>query len=291
MARFRRKAFAGAERKLCFVCNSIPPSSTWPDCDPNNSHWFKNKQDQNTWVGVRYGWAKVNFHSTKGRNSFLQDEDKHFVRQSDDESWEKLKVSPWFDKPKQRPVFSKSERSPRPVPLYKADLPLAGQYDTDEFSRGCRDLSIQAYRATVHSYLPRQRGQQGQLGYLEVSLLTLQGLQPELVVFHTDSVCQGPGASQGRLKVSTPVSFTARRLPQGLVEAVRFQAKTIWEGQDSRPNWVTAPSAQRLDSWLQPLLAGSSRSATSSPDTSETRSIELPADSATDSGQNSPLPR
>ena len=25
---------------------------SWPDCDPSNSHWFKNKQD-NTWVGVR----------------------------------------------------------------------------------------------------------------------------------------------------------------------------------------------------------------------------------------------
>ena len=82
---------------------------SWPDCDPSNSHWFKNKQD-NTWVGVRsryifiimlatnilprYGWAIVSFHSQQGRNAFLEDENRHFVRESKDDVWERLKVNP-----------------------------------------------------------------------------------------------------------------------------------------------------------------------------------------------------
>ena len=81
---------------------------SWPDCDPSNSHWFRNKQD-NTWVGVRsryifiimlatnilprYGWAIVSFHSQQGRNAFLEDENRHFVRESKDDVWERLKVN------------------------------------------------------------------------------------------------------------------------------------------------------------------------------------------------------
>ena len=42
----------------------------------------------------RYGWAIVSFHSQQGRNAFLEDENRHFVRESKDDVWERLKVNP-----------------------------------------------------------------------------------------------------------------------------------------------------------------------------------------------------
>ena len=69
------------------------------------------------------------------------------------QSWEKLKVSPWFDKQKPKPVYGKVDRSPRTVPLYKSDLvEREGEYEYEEFSRNCTENSIQAYKGKIHSY-------------------------------------------------------------------------------------------------------------------------------------------
>ena len=144
----------------------------------------------------RYGWAIVSFYSQQGRNTFLEDENRHFVRESKDDSWEKLKVnhqthikgcsllvdvlckikvSPWFDKRRavgrverreRSPVVARLEqRNPRPVPLYKADLTRdQGQYEWEDFCRSCTDNSTASYKGRIHSYLSSSSS----LGLLEV---------------------------------------------------------------------------------------------------------------------------
>ena len=89
--------------------------------DRDKSYCFKNKQDSN-WVGIRYGWAIVTFKTRRARNKFLETEDYHFIKENDSAPYEKLKVSPWFDKTKGKQISSKQEKQPIKVPLYKSDL-------------------------------------------------------------------------------------------------------------------------------------------------------------------------
>ena len=49
-------------------------------------------RERNIIQHIRYGWAIVSFHSQQGRNAFLDDENRHFVRESKDDVWERLKV-------------------------------------------------------------------------------------------------------------------------------------------------------------------------------------------------------
>ena len=148
----------------------------------------------------------------------------------------------------------------------------------EEFTRSCTDHSIQAYSGKLHSYTSPHSS----LGYIEVQLVSSPS-EPEtkeLVIFHTDAVwLRDVHTTDARLKPGTQVYFNARRLPPGLVEGRKFQAKSVWIGQDTQPNYVSAPSARRLDDWLEPLVRCST-----SPDSSEARS-------ATDTGKTSPVLR
>ena len=158
----------------------------WLDVDKDKSHCFKNKQDSN-WVGIRYGWAIVTFKSKRARNKYLEDEDRHFVRETENSPYEKLKVSPWFDKPKAKQP-NKSEKINK-IPLYKSDLEKEVNDQTyltvEEFTRGCTDTSIQVFKGRVSSYIPSQAGQPGHVGDLEI---LLSHGKAELVIFHSDTV-------------------------------------------------------------------------------------------------------
>lgn len=164
------------------------------DVDKDKSYCFKNKQDSN-WVGIRYGWAIVTFKSKRARNKYLEDEDRHFVRETENSPYEKLKVSPWFDKPKAKQP-NKSEKTNK-IPLYKSDLEKE-VYDqsynffknqtnltVEEFTRGCTDTSIQVFKGRVSSYIASQAGQPGHVGDLEI---LLSHGKAELVIFHSDTV-------------------------------------------------------------------------------------------------------
>lgn len=47
------------------------------------------------------------------------------------------------------------------------------------------------------------------------------------------------------------MSFTARKIPQGLVESRRFQAKAVWLGEEAYPKYIIPPPASKLDEYLE----------------------------------------
>ena len=101
-------------------CRFYDEISGWYDVDKEKSYCFKNKQDSN-WIGVRYGWAIVTFRSKKSRNKFLENDERHYVQENERAPYEKLKVSPWYEKPNKKQNNLK-EKPVNKVPLYKADL-------------------------------------------------------------------------------------------------------------------------------------------------------------------------
>jgi len=285
--------------------------STWFEVDKDKSHCFKNKQDS-SWIGIRYGWAIVTFKSKRSRNKFLEDEDRHFVRETEDAPYEKLKVSPWYDKQKVKQTFNKPEKTFK-IPLYKSDLEKEldpSNLTIEDFGRNCTDTSIQSYKGKIHSYITNLAGQ-GHVGNVEINVLVKNNFQSELVIFHSDSVwmcfkhsnctgttdcavrCGTDNFLPNRLKIGSEVNFNARKIPHGMVEGKRYQAKAIWLGQDTQPNFITPPAAKKLDEYVEDYLNESGRgvSKDSSPEfeSPRARSIETSV-STTDSGTSSPLP-
>jgi len=286
--------------------------STWFEVDKEKSHCFKNKQDS-SWIGIRYGWAIVTFKSKRSRNKFLEDEDRHFVKETDDAPYEKLKVSPWYDKQKVKPNFNKPEKSFK-IPLYKSDLEKEldpSNLTIEDFSRNCTDTSIQSYKGKIHSYITNLAGQ-GHVGNIEINVFIKNNFQSELVVFHSDSVwmcfkhsnchgspecavkCGTDNFLPNRLKIGSEVNFNARKIPHGMVEGRRYQAKAIWLGQDTQPNFISPPAAKKLDEYLQDYINESGKGASKDPspeyESPRARSIETSLSTTTDSGTSSPLP-
>jgi len=285
--------------------------STWFEVDKEKSHCFKNKQDS-SWIGIRYGWAIVTFKSKRSRNKFLEDEDRHFVKETEDAPYEKLKVSPWYDKQKVKPSF-KPEKAFK-IPLYKSDLEKEldpNNLTIEDFSRNCTDTSIQSYKGKIHSYITNLAGQ-GHVGNIEINVCIRNNFQSELVVFHSDSVwmcfkhsncngaqdcavkCGTDNFLPNRLKIGSEVNFNARKIPHGMVEGRRYQAKAIWVGQDTQPNFITPPAAKKLDEYLQDYINESGKGASKDPspelESPRARSIETTISTTTDSGTSSPLP-
>jgi len=286
--------------------------SNWFDVDKDKSHCFKNKQDS-SWIGIRYGWAIVTFKSKRARNIFLEDEDRHFVRESEDAPYEKLKVSPWYDKQKTKPTYTKIEKPLKIVPLYKSDLEKeleSNSFTIEDFARNCTDTSIQSYKGKIQSYITNYAGL-GHVGSIEIDVLVKNEVQTELIVFHSDTVwmcfkhnncagttdcavkCGTDNFLPNRLKIGTEVNFNARKIPHGMVEGRRYQAKAIWIGQDTQPNFITPPPASKLDDYLQDYITeyrkGSSKDP--SPDfetVQRARSLDTPV--SNESGNSSPLP-
>eukprot|EP00092_Neocalanus_flemingeri_P040368 GFUD01043966.1.p1 GENE.GFUD01043966.1~~GFUD01043966.1.p1 ORF type:complete len:1978 (-),score=498.59 GFUD01043966.1:399-6332(-) len=286
--------------------------SSWFEVDKDKSHCFKNKQDS-SWIGIRYGWAIVTFKSKRSRNKFLEDEDRHFVRETDDAPYEKLKVSPWYDKQKVKPTFNKPEKSFK-IPLYKIDLEKEfdpSNLSIEDFSRNCTDTSIQSYKGKVHSFITNLAGQ-GHVGNIEINVFVKNNFQSELVVFHSDSVwmcfkhsnctgtpdcavkCGTDNFLPNRLKIGSEVNFNARKIPHGMVEGRRYQAKAIWLGQDTQPNFITPPAAKKLDEYLEDFINESGKGVSKDPspefESPRARSIETTVSTTTDSGTSSPLP-
>ena len=139
---------------------------SWHDVDKEKSYCFKNKQDS-SWVGIRYGWAIVTFKSKKSRNKFLDNDERHFVKENEKAPFEKLKVSPWYDKPSKKQT-QKQEKPTNKIPLYKSDLEKEAQEATyEEFSRNTTDTSIQSFRGRIKTYLSPS------VGDIEVKLQTI----------------------------------------------------------------------------------------------------------------------
>ena len=272
--------------------------------DRDKSYCFKNKQDSN-WVGIRYGWAIVTFKTRRARNKFLETEDYHFIKENDSAPYEKLKVSPWFDKTKGKQISSKQEKQPIKVPLYKSDLEKISQDPNnltyEDFSRNSSDTSIQSFRGKIKSYVTNSAGL-GHVGDIEVNVLNAKNvLQSELVIFHSDCVWLSFGSSERasrcgrdkylptRLKVGQEVFFTGRKIPHGIVEGRRYQAKAVWQGQQTYPKFITPTATSKLDQYLEDYLLETGQELKSKSSTPEVESGRFKAD-YTDSGSNSPSP-
>ena len=237
--------------------------TSWRGVDVENSTCFQNKKNS-SWNG----WAIVYFISEIDRQNFLEDENQHFVRDPSG-AYHKLKVTKWFQK--QVSVPQKSVSSARPLPLYKADLFFDRETSQEEFERSCNESSIQSFRGTIHSYITNTTGL-GHNGFIEIKLSTQVREVSEYVLFNSDSVwlCFCPAGCFGgrdclrksgkddnlplKLKVGSEVVFTGRKIPQGLVESCRFQAKSVWQGDGNQPNYISPPSSFKLDEYLEDYL-------------------------------------
>ena len=275
----------------------------WSDVEKDKSYCFKNKQDSN-WVGIRYGWAIVTFKTKRARNKFLDNEESHFIRENSLKPYEKLKVSPWFDKAKGKQHITKQDKPTVKVPLYKSDLEKISQDPNnltyEDFSRNSSDTSIQSFRGKIKSYVTNSSGL-GHVGDIEVNVVNKNVVQSELVIFHSDCVWLSFGASESgercgrdkylptRLKVGAEVYFTARKIPHGIVDGRRYQAKAVWLGQAANPKFITPTAASKLDEYLEDYLQETGQELKSKSSTPELESARFKTD-YTDSGSNSPSP-
>ena len=95
----------------------------------------------------------MTFRSKKSRNKFLDNDDWHFVKENDKAPFEKLKVSPWYEKPNKKQNLKPLNR----VPLYKSDLEKETQdpnnLSYEDFSRNTSDTSIQSFRGRIKNYI------------------------------------------------------------------------------------------------------------------------------------------
>lgn len=279
----------------------------WSDVDKDKSYCFKNKQDS-SWVGIRYGWAIVTFKSKRARNKFLENDDWHFVKEKGTASapYEKLKVSPWYDKAKGKQNITKQEKPAIKVPLYKSDLEKISQDPNnltyEDFSRNSSDTSIQSFRGKIKSYVTNLSGL-GHVGDIEINVLNGKNLlQSELVIFHSDCVwmcfshtsdcatrCGKDKYLPTRLKVGAEVYFNARKIPHGIVDGRRYQAKAVWLGQETYPKFITPTATSKLDEYLEDYLLETGQELKSKSSTPELESGRFKSDS-NDSGSNSPSP-
>lgn len=272
----------------------------WSEVDKDKSYCFKNKQDS-SWVGIRYGWAIVTFKTRRARNKFIDNEECHFIKENGTAPYEKLKVSPWFDKPKGKQNISKQEKPSIKVPLYKSDLEKISldpnNLTYEDFSRKSSDTSIHSFRGKIKSYVTNSQGL-GHVGDIEINVLNSKNvLQAELVIFHSDCVWLGGGESKARpgrdnylpsrLKVGAEIYFSARRIPQGIVDGRRYQAKAVWLGQENYPTFITPTPTSKLDEHLQDYLLETGQELKSKSSTPETENGRFKSD---DSGSNSPSP-
>ena len=218
------------------------------------------------------GWAIVSFKSRADRDDFLKNESLHHVRAPNSRA-EKLKVSPWVQKQQQhntsRPPSSKTS-----LPLYKSAI--AG-FTPEEFDRNCTDASIHSFKGRILSYVTDSTGL-GHNGLIEIRLQQ-PGCEDksERVLFHSDSFwscsthkncfgdidcatrCGTDNYLPKRLPVGSDVTFKARKIPAGLAGVYRYQAKSVWQGDNDQPKYVTPPSSQKLDEYLEDFLQESAR--------------------------------
>ena len=212
-----------------------------------------------------------------------------------------MKVSPWFDKPKGKQNISKPEKPNIKVPLYKSDLEKISQDPNnltyEDFSRKSSDTSIHSFRGKIKSYVTNSSGL-GHVGDIEINVLNSKNvLQAELVIFHSDCVWLGTGDTATRcgkdkylptrLKVGTEIYFNARRIPHGIVDGRRYQAKAVWLGQENYPTFITPTATSKLDEHLQDYLLETGQELKSKSSTPETESGRFKSD---DSGSSSPSP-
>ena len=254
----------------------------WYEVDKNNSYVFKNKYDA-TWKGIKYGWAIVSFKSKRSRNNFLDSDDWHYVKEKESSPYEKLKVSPWYDKPSKKQ--QNKEKSTPKLPFYKSDLEKLESKDPnnltyEDFSRNSSDTSIHSFRGVIKEYISDGEGQ-GYVGDIEVKVHNSKsGAQSELVIFHADTVwlSSTPGSSDyvsrdkslpGKLKPGSEIRFTSRKIPHGIVDGRRFQAKAVWLGAESYPKFIVPPAASKLDEYLEDYLKESGQELKSKSSTPE----------------------
>ena len=220
----------------------------------------------------------------------MDTDDWHYIKENESSPYEKLKVSPWFDKPNKKPA---KEKQVVKLPFYKSDLekelkdPNPNNLTYDDFSRNSSETSIHSFRGTIKSYITDSEGQ-GFVGDLEVKVQNSKsGTGVELVIFHSDCVwlcwthtnCSGTSdcavkcgrekSLPAKLKVGAEVRFTSRRIPHGIVNGRRYQAKAVWVNQESYPKFIAPPPTSKLDEYLEDYLKESGqelKSKSSSPE-------------------------
>lgn len=245
--------------------------NNWSGVDVTKSACFNHKKDN----GVN-GWAIVSFKTEAERNRFLEDENQHYVRDTAGDI-HKLKVAKWFSKPSSssgvvnKSVAKSNSYSKSTLPLYKENI--FGEKGTffEDFENKSQSSSITCFKGVVQSYVVNDDGH-GHNGFIEIDLIKQERRVKELVLFHSGSLwlchshsncfgaddcikkCGVEDDLPARLKVGSEVVFTARKIPVGFLESCRFQAKSVWQGEASHPNFVSPPSNSKLDEYLEDYL-------------------------------------
>jgi len=235
--------------------------------NPNNPAWN--------------GWAIVHFQSEQARNSFLGNENQHYVKDSFGDI-HKLKVKKWFEKPGSNlPAPSPGRSNPVSIShnqTHKQDNFVYRDPTLEEFEKRASDCSNpRSFRGIIKSYLSENGGHKssksgGDSGILAVKVLHQGRVIEELVLFHSACVCICTTHSHcwgtqdcarictpadnlpAKLKPETQVYFTARRVPADTQCAVRYQARCVWQGEPLQPDFVSTPVRIKLDQYLDQYL-------------------------------------
>jgi len=275
--------------------------SDWSGVIKEQSHFFKNKQNV-AWNG----WAKVTFTSTRARNNFIENPDQHFIQFAEDQPWERLKVTPWFDKNKtnKTPLYKNFEKEKS---ILKSEV-NGDEIRLDEFDKNLSNNWSSSYKGVIGHYFTDKAGN-GHVGYIEIKLLASNVTRTELIIFHSDSIwmcfkhdgCHGKSDCAircgvdnflpKRLPIGSAVQFTARKIPRGVAGNKCYQANTIWIGSANLPEFVKQTSLKKLDEYLEDFkneagLVGGSPSKELTPENLK----DSLASSRSNSGSNSPTP-
>jgi len=241
--------------------------------NPNNSTWN--------------GWAIVYFQSEDARNSFINCENQHYVRDTFGEL-HKLKVKKWIEKvssighhsnnsTSSNKSVNPSNLSPSPpTPLNQKPFEIYREPTLKEFEKKISECSNKCFKGYIKCYLSDNgRPKLNKLGYsglLAVTVLHQGKLCQELVLFHSACVwvCTEHGHCRGtlhcgrqcspadylpaKLKPEDEVFLTARKIPSGIQCSVRYQAKCVWQGEASLPHFVKQPVRLRLDEYLDEYI-------------------------------------
>ena len=91
--------------------------------------------------------------TTKARQKFLESTNDHFIQEDDHASWEKLRVTPWFDKQKnnQRPLY-KNFGGTLENNLGSDDVTW------EEFDKNCYRNSTKSYKGIIGHYFTNKSG-------------------------------------------------------------------------------------------------------------------------------------
>ena len=183
-------------------------------------------------------------------------------------NFHKLKVAKWFAKPGGGGGGGGAVTKSVARPLYKDNIFGEKGTSFEEFENKCQSSSIKCFRGVIESYVLNNDGV-GHNGFIEISLIKQNRKVKERVLFHSGSVwlctrhfsCSGTGecirkcgtddAIAEKAKIGTEVIFTARKIPAGFLDSCRFQAKSVWQGEASIPNYVIPPSNSKLDEYLE----------------------------------------